>query len=375
MSKRILVTSTDLMMIQFLVPHVIFLSQNGYEVDIACSDVGGRMREVQEALEKTVKGIFVVRLERSPVSVKNLQGYKDMKSVISGKHYDIIWTNEPVMGVVTRLAAKRARKRGTKVLYMTHGFHFFDGAPIQNWIIYYPVEKFMSRFTDLIVTINHEDYERAKKFHVKEVKYIHGIGVNTNRYQNAGITTDIRRELKLPDNSFLLLSVGELHPRKNQEVVIRALAILRDMEAKYIICGKGNLLDKYRKLAEKYGVLDQIYFLGYRKDVLDIYGQVDLFVFPSRREGLGLAGLEAMHYGLPMVTSNTRGPRDYMENGKTGYMCSPEDANAFAKAIKTLKQNEQLREKCGRYNKEGVKPFLLENVKQEVLNLVKEILE
>ena len=371
--KKLLVTSTDLMMIQFLVPHVIHLSQNGYKVDIACSDVGGRMQEVQDALKGAVRKIHVVRLVRSPASAKNLQGYQDMKAIFAQNHYDIVWTNEPVMGVVTRLAANKARKKGTKVLYMTHGFHFFDGAPKANWIVYYPVEKFMSRMTDRIVTINHEDYERAKKFHAKDVRYIHGIGVNTDRLRVSDQKSDIRKELGLPEDSFLLLSVGELHPRKNQEVIIRALGLLHDKQVKYIICGKGDRLADFQKLAKENGTIDQIYFLGYRKDVLDIYGQADLFAFPSRREGLGLAGLEAMYYGLAMVTSNTSGPRDYMENGKTGFLCDPDDPGAFMRAIKRLKDDPELRRQCGLHNTDVVKLFLLEDVKKEVLDTINTI--
>lgn len=368
--KKILVTSTDLMMIQFLVPHVIHLSQNGYQVDIACSDVGGRMQEVRDALKGAVRKIHVVRLVRSPASAKNLQGYRDMKAIFTQNNYDIVWTNEPVMGVVTRLAANKARKKRTKVLYMTHGFHFFDGAPKANWLIYYPVEKFMSRMTDRIVTINHEDYERAKKFHAKDVRYIHGIGVNTDRLRVSDQKSDIRKELGLPEDSFLLLSVGELHPRKNQEVIIRALGLLHDKQVKYIVCGKGDRLADFQKLAKENGTIDQIYFLGYRKDVLDIYGQADLFAFPSRREGLGLAGLEAMYYGLAMVTSNTSGPRDYMENGKTGFLCDPDNPEAFMRAIKRLKEDSELRRQCGLHNTDVVKPFLLENVKEEVFKVI-----
>ena len=156
MNKRILITSTELMMIQFLVPHVIHLSENGYKVDIACSDVGGRIDEVREKLKGYVKNIHVVRLERSPVSPKNLLGYQDMKKVINQEEYDIIWTNEPVMGVVTRLAARKARKKGTKVLYMVHGFHFYKGAPRKYWLMFYPIEKIASHLCDGIITINKE---------------------------------------------------------------------------------------------------------------------------------------------------------------------------------------------------------------------------
>lgn len=371
--KKILITSTDMMMIQFLVPHVIHLSQNSYEVDIACSEVGGRMQEVRDALDGMVNRIHVVRLVRSPASVVNLQGYKDMKTVIAGKHYDIIWTNEPVMGVVTRLAAKKARKTGTKVFYMTHGFHFFDGAPKLNWLIYYPIEKQLSRISDMIVTINHEDYNRAKKFHAKEVRYIHGIGVNTDRLHVEKIHMNIRKELRLPETALLVLSAGELNQNKNHSIVIRALAAINDSSIHYLICGKGALLNQLKELAKELKVEQQIHFLGYRKDVVELCVQADIFVFPSRREGLGLAPLEAMYCGLPLITSNIRGPMDFMKDGTTGFLCDPDDVAAFMMAIKKLQKDVDLRKRCGQHNTEVVKSFLLENVKKEVLNLIDSI--
>ena len=360
------------MMIQFLVPHVIHLAENGYKVEIACSDVGGRMNEVHEKLSAYTEKIHVVRLERSPISPKNILGYSDVKSVIKQGNYDIIWTNEPVMGVVTRLAARRARKRGTKVLYMVHGFHFYKGAPKKYWLAFYPIEKFASRLCDGIITINKEDYERAKTFHSKEVRYIHGIGVDTTRLKPNELQSDIRKEIGVPEDTFLMLSVGELLPRKNQQVIIRALGLLKDKSIHYILCGKGKQLSELQKLAKENQVEDQVHFLGYRKDVLNIYGQTDLLAFPSMREGLGLAGLEAMHCGLPLVTSNTSGPRDYMENGKTGYMFDPYDAKGFAEGIQKLHINAELRKTCGEYNQKAVIPYYVENVKEEVLELIKE---
>lgn len=372
MSKRILITSTELMMIQFLVPHVIHLTENGYEVEIACSDVGGRIDEVREKLQGYAKKIHVVRLERSPVSPRNLLGYQDMKKIINQGNYDIIWTNEPVMGVVTRLAARNARKKGTKVLYMVHGFHFYKGAPKKYWMIFYPIEKLASRLCDGIITINKEDFDRAKTFHAKEVRYIHGIGVDTSRLKPDGAQGDIRKEIGVAENAFLMLSVGELLPRKNQQVIIRALGLLKNKNIHYILCGKGKQLDELQNLARENHVENQVHFLGYRKDVLNIYGQTDLLAFPSMREGLGLAGLEAMHCGLPLVTSNTSGPRDYMENGKTGYMFDPYDANGFAKGIQELYENAELRRTCGKNNQMVVVPYYVDNVKNEVLELIKE---
>lgn len=370
MGKRILITSTDLMMVQFLLPHVTNLSENGYDVEIACSDVGGRMDEIRQKLDGVVKKIHVVRLHRSPVSLDNLNGYKDMKKVIDAGQYDVIWTNEPVMGVVTRLAAKKARKNGTKVLYMVHGFHFFDGAPKLNWMVYYPIEKMMASKADVICTVNREDYKRAQGFNVGRVEYIHGIGINTARLTLGENRNDIRAELGLKEDDFFILSVGELNENKNQKTVIKAIAEIGDRDIHYVLCGKGNQLETLQKLVKELGLEKQVHFLGYRKDAVDICSQADLYVMPSFREGLPVASLEAMYCGLPLITSNIRGLSDVMENGVSGYMNNPDDVHGFAEGIKKLKEEPEKRAQMGIRNKETVKPYCIENTKKEIYEVI-----
>lgn len=367
--KKILITSTDMMMIQFLVPHVRNLSEHGFQVEIACSVVGDRMDDVRGALADTVAAIHTVRLERSPASPRNLSGYRDMKRLLEKNHYDIIWTNEPVMGVVTRLAARKVRKKGTKVVYMCHGFHFYKGASKKNWLIFYPVERIMAHFCDMIVTINREDEARAKSFCTGRVKYIHGIGVNTDRLRKRDERSNIRTELHLAEDDFLVLSVGELNENKNHQVIIHALALLRDDGIHYAICGKGELSEHLQTLAREKKLESNVHFMGYRNDVTDICAQADVFAFPTRREGLGLAALEAMYCGLPVIASNTRGIQDYTVNGKSGFLRDSEDAAGFADAIQILKEDAAFRKRCGAYNMETVEAFCLEQVKDEVLML------
>lgn len=370
MSKRILITSTDLMMIQFLVPHVINLSDNGYEIEIACSNVGGKIEQIKERLKNTVKKIHVVKLARNPFTLRNFNGYKEMKQIINKGDYDIIWTNEPVMGVVTRLAAKLVRKRGTTILYMVHGFHFFTGAPIINWMIYYPVEKMMAKYADIIVTVNHEDYKRAKSMNVKRVEYIHGIGINTDRLSLENNSVDIRKELGLSSEDFLIISVGELNKNKNQKVIIKALAKIKDSSIHYLLCGKGDQLETLKKQTLEAGLEKQVHFLGYRTDVLDICCQADVYVMPSYREGLPVASLEAMYCGRPLLTSNIRGLVDVMEDGVSGYMYSPDDYKGFADGIYKLVADSELRKKMGKRNQQYVKQYCIEETKKEILGII-----
>ncbi len=369
--KKILVTSTDLMMLQFLVPHVVNLRKQGYDVEVACSEVGNRFQEVQSVLgsEKTYK----VRLSRNPLKPSNFKGLKDLKKIINNGEYDLVWTNEPVMGVMTRLASKKARKKGTKVLYMAHGFHFFKGAPKLNWCVYYPIEKLMAKHTDLIVTINTEDFARAKKFNVKDVKYIHGIGINTTRLQSAKDRKNLRKELGIDEKSLIILSVGELNDNKNQETALRAVAKVDDKNLHYVLCGKGDKLEYLKALATKLGVADRTHFLGYRKDVVDICFQSDIFIMPSKREGLGLAALEAMYCGLPVIVAKTRGLVDIVKDGVSGLIYPAEDVVGFSKGIEKLINDIELRKTMGETNKEVVKPFCLENTKNEVLEIIEDL--
>ncbi len=370
MNKRILITSTDLMMIQFLVPHVKNLVENGFEVELVCSNVGGRLDEVRETLGEYVRAIHEVGLVRSPVSAKNMSGYKDMKNVISKGSYDIIWTNEPVMGVATRLAARNARKKGTKVIYMVHGFHFYKGAPLLNWLIFYPIEKLMASQADMIVTVNREDYQRAKRMNVKEIRYIHGIGINTDRLNVSDQQNDIREELGLGKNDFIVLSVGELNKNKNQKVIIQALEKLNDPEIHYLLCGKGDQLENLQNLAKDLMIEKNVHFLGYRRDVVHICSQSNLYVMPSLREGLPVATLEAMYCGLPVVASNIRGLVDVVKNGKSGYLCNPRDVQRFSEMIISIKKDNESRTKMSTYNQDAVKPYCISETKAEVLKIM-----
>lgn len=368
--KRLLLTCTDLMAIQFLVPHVKYLSQHGFSVELACSDVGGRMEDLHKALDG-IAPIHVVRLVRSPFSAENRKGYGDLKKIIDGSRWDVIWTNEPVMGVMTRLAARGARKRGTKVVYMVHGFHFYKGAPLQNWLLYYPVEKYCSHLCDMIVTINEEDYQRAKTFHAGRVEKINGIGLDTRKFAICSVDRAQKRaELGIPDDAFFVVSVGELQHRKNHEVLIRALGQIEVKNIYYGICGRGELLKKLQSLARQLGLQDRVLFFGYRRDVIEILHCADLYAHPSMREGLGIAALEAMASGLPLLTSNVGGIPDYVKNGITGFSYEFDDVSGFAEGLERYYQNIQLRQTMTKNGLHAVKMYDIREVEQVVCRVM-----
>lgn len=353
MKKILLVASVQSHVAQFHRPLVDMLHRHGCEVHVAAHN----NLDVKPGLKLDfVDEIIEIPFVRSVKDKQNIKAYKAIKKVIDNGDYDVVHCNTPIASVLTRLAARDARKRGTKVVYTVHGFQFFKGSSKKDWMIYYPIEKGMARFTDLIFTINREDTARAELFSGPMVVYIPGVGVDTEKFRIAE-RKSIRSELGISADAFVMLTVGELFPRKNQKVLIDAMRELKDFPIHLILCGNGVLLDELQQQCICNGVESRVHFAGYRRDIPSIMKDCDLYLFPSKREGLGLAGIEAMAAGLPIVSSNINGILDYMVEEKTGHMCNPDDANAFAFAILDLYHDPEKRYKIGAFNVEHAKNF------------------
>lgn len=306
---KILYVTTVGMTMNFFKALVGELIKEGHAVDIACNE---DEYKVDDFFRKLGCKVYHIGCVRSPLSKSNLEAVKELKKIVYENHYDIVHCHTPVAGVCTRLACKSFRKNGLKVIYTAHGFHFYQGAPLKNWLVYYPIEKYCSRFTDVLITINQEDYALAKKkMKAKKTEYVPGVGIDVDKFRNTVVDrTAKRKELGIPKNAFLLLSVGELNANKNHQIVIRALAQLNDSNIHYMIAGKGDLHDELIDLANRLGVAEQVHLLGYRNDVAELYKTADVYCLPSIREGLNVSVMEAMASGLPVICSCIRGNTD-----------------------------------------------------------------
>lgn len=315
-----------------------------------------------------------IPFERNPLKPGNVKAYKMLREIIEKEQFDLIYCHTPVGAMLARLAGISARKKGTKVIYMAHGFHFYSGAPLLNWMIYYPAEKFLSRFTDGLITINQEDYRRAQKFHAGKTILIPGVGIDLDKFQKKEPTRqEIRNKLGIPDGKIILMSVGELTKRKNHMVVIDALARLKEYDILYVICGDGPLKAQLRAKAEELGVRDRVKLLGFRKDIAELHKAADIFVFPSLQEGLPVAVMEAMASGLPIVASKIRGNEDLISNNQGGYLVNPTDSEQVAKAIEKMIQNTKKREKMEERNLEIITKYGQETVLQKMDEFFDEI--
>ena len=303
---------------------------------------------------------YDVPFERSPLKKGNLTAYRRVKRIIREGGYDIIHCHTPVGAAVARLAARKARRNGSKVIYTAHGFHFYKGAPWLNWLVYFPVEWLLSPMTDVLITINREDYERAKRLlRAKKVVYIPGVGIDVSRFRGNGEQgAALRRELGIPEDAAVLLSVGDLNKNKNHRAVLDALAGLEDRNLHYVVCGRGPLKEELEAFAREKGLADRVRFVGYRNDIPAFYAMADVFVFPSFREGLSVSVMEAMASGLPIVCSRIRGNTDMVEDGVNGYLMEPGDPDSIVGALRRL-ENREKREEISRNNLEKAEIYSL----------------
>lgn len=341
----------------FHLPFLKSFQDKGYKTYVAASnDTDSRDVNIQYCDE-----YIEIDFKRNPLNPKNLSAYCKLKKVIDSHDFDIIHCHTPVGGLLGRLAARKARKKGTRVFYTAHGFHFYNGAPLKNWLFYYPVEKICSYFTDVLITINHEDYALAKsKFKAKEVCYVPGVGIDISRFENFQVDRNSkRREIGIPEEAVLLFSVGELNENKNHQIVIRALAKINDPKVHYAIAGIGDKNEYLLNFAESLGVSKRFHLLGYRTDVTEIYSVSDIFCFPSFREGLSVSLMEAMACGLPVICSRIRGNTDLIDSGG-GILFDPHSPDECCQAVVDI-LNKDIKQ-MGEVNKEHVQNYSIEKI-------------
>lgn len=372
MKKVLMHASVASMIYKFNMNNIKILEELGYKVEVACNfgkenpishEEINQFKRILD--EKNIK-YYDVCCPRSLFAIKKMYiAYRQLKQVAKEENYNLVHTQSPIGGVVCRLAFRKARKQGTKVIYQAHGFHFYKGAPLINWLLFYPIEKICSYFTDLLITINREDYKLAKnKMNANQVQYVPGVGINLQRFECANVDKRKKKlELNLPEDAIILFSVGELNKNKNHQVVIKALAEVKNEKIHYCIAGKGEEKDTLLQLASSLGLQNNIHLIGFRTDVKELYHISDYFVFPSFREGLSVSLMEAMASGLPCAVSRIRGNVDLIDE-EGGTMFDPGSVSECAVAIQNLLNSNTKVMKKNNMNK--VQEFSINSVAEKM---------
>lgn len=377
MKKALIVTALARFTKSFLTNDIVTLQNMGYEVHCAANihHAGAEcMPEYFKEMNVTFHQIDFS--SNKPLSKETTKSYKEMVELFKAENFDVIHCHTPIAGAIARYAGRKQRKKGSVVIYTTHGFYFHKHSSKKNWMVFHTIEDIMSKYCDAIITINKEDYANAKKMHCKKVFYIPGVGVDTKRFRDAVVDRKSYREtLGIQQNQILVLAVGELSHRKNHQIIIKALAKAQIPQVVFMICGNAitnaNTKKELELLAKQKGV--NLRLMGLRDDIPEICKCADIGVMPSTREGLGLSGIEMLASGLPVIASSVHGIVDYITDGVDGYLCDPFDDVEFATAIKKL-LNPELRKVMTENCYKAAEPFDVSHSRKAMQEIYKELL-
>lgn len=359
------------------------LEELGCKVDVAANFTEGSVYSKEQAdafaieMKSAGREVINVPIPRSMYNIKDMiKTIRILRKHMSIKHYDIIHCQSPIGGVLCRIAAAPYRKEGTKVLYYAHGFHFFKGADLFYWLVFYNIEKLCARITDCLITLNKEDYNRAANNFKTNVCYMKGVGLDLQEIYDVPADRDgVREELGIAKDAKIIVSVSELSRRKNCMTCLQAFAKADRDDAVLLFLGIGEQMDMLREQANMLGISDKVVFAGFRNDVIRIMKSSDVYIFSSKQEGLPVSLMQAMACKLPVLVSRIRGNTDLVENKKQGFMFSYDNVDGYAKGINILLDNPKLSKRMGNANGEVIKDYDKEPVNKMMKQLYIQLLK
>ncbi|MGM9876373.1 MAG: glycosyltransferase family 4 protein [Bacilli bacterium] len=366
MKKVLFTANLDSFFIKFLIPQLKYFKDHGYEVHVASKNQGIDIPYCDKKLD--------VCFTRS-LNLKDIIGsYKKIKSILLENDYELISCHTPFGAAIPRLAVSRIKNFHSKIVYTAHGFHFYKGAPLINWMLYYPMEKYLSKYTTSIITINDEDYSFAKKKMKSKVYKVHGIGISKEKF-DIKMTTEgkkaLKKEVNITNKDFVMIFPGEINNNKNQILLLNTVKILKERIPNLVLLLPGyDLLNgELQEYAKNNNIEDNVRFLGYRKDIPQLLRISNIAVSSSKREGLPINIIESMYVGLPIVATNCRGNRDLIKDGKNGYLVDTYGAEEFADKIYKIYKNKNKADEFIKFNKKEVNKYMLDSVLKEIIRI------
>lgn len=371
MKKKALMVSTIIGFLgTFEINDIRILQNIGYEVHCACNCDISDNKIVVDNLRKAGIIEHHIPFARYPFTMTNIKAYKRLKQLISEEDFDLVHCHTPVGGVLGRMAAKSLQI--PMIIYTAHGFHFFKGCPLKNRIMFYPIEMMMSHCTDILITINNEDFVVAKKkFKAKRTERIHGVGIDIEKFCSvADSGKEKRKELGVSENEIMLLSVGELNRDKNHIEVLEAMRSLAPKGYKYFVAGNGNLKDSYNEFIKTNSLEKSVELLGYRQDISELLQAADIYVFPSLFEGISVALMEAVAAKLPIACSKVRGNVDTVLTPESYF--NTKNADTLVKAIEQIaSMNKEHKQAMVETNYQNLLKYRLSEVQKEMTEIYK----
>ena len=368
MKKVLYVTTVSRTINAFLIPHINMLLDNGYEVHCACSID----KPVDKELQRKGVKIFEVPFSRNPLGIGNIKAFIKLEELQRINNYDIVHVHTPIAAIYGRLL--KLSFPNLRTIYTAHGYHFLKGGSKLGWILYYPIEKIMAKFTDVIININKEDYEITKeKLRPKKCYLLNGVGLDLREYKKLSSKEiqEKRKEFGLNDKDFVVLMIAEINKNKNHIQLINAMDILKDKypNIKVLCIGDGTLKESVEKQINLKNLQNSIFMLGYRFDVNKLINISDIGILLSYREGLPRNIMEFMACGRKVIATDIRGCRDLVCNDNVGTLVKVGDYEETARAIEKY---YILNDKSFEVSEE-IKKYDINNVNIELLKIYEDI--
>lgn len=379
MKKILYVTTVSSTVNAFLVPHIEMLIKEGYQVDCAFSI----NRSLDNSLVELGVNQYEIPFSRNPLSIGNFKAFKELIKIQKENQYGIVHVHTPIASIFGRLLKVKFPK--LKTIYTAHGYHFLKGGSKAGWLLYYPIEKVMAKFTDVTININSEDYEITKsKLKPKKSYLVKGVGLDLNSYKTLSYEEQKRKkqELNIKDEDFVVIMIAELNENKNQIQLIKAIELLKEdcPRLKVMFVGEGDKLNELKQEALARGVRDKVLFLGFRNDVNELINISDIGTLLSYREGLPRNIMELMANGKKVIATDIRGCRDLVCNENVGQLVKVGDFQATARAIKEYYyMKEIMLEVAATYESSDeeivreIEPYDVVNVNKELMGIYKSL--
>lgn len=368
MKKVLYVTTVSRTINAFLIPHINMLLDNGYEVHCACSID----KPVDKELQRRGVKIFEVPFSRNPLGIGNIKAFIKLEELQRINDYDIVHVHTPIAAIYGRLL--KLNFPSLRIIYTAHGYHFLKGGSKLGWILYYPIEKIMAKFTDVTININKEDYEITKeKLKPKKCYLLNGVGLDLDKYKKLSSKEiqEKRKEFGLKDKDFVVLMIAEINKNKNHIQLINAMDILKDKypNIKVLCIGDGTLKESLEKQIILRNLQNNIFMLGYRLDVNKLINISDIGILLSRREGLPRNIMEFMACGRKVIATDIRGCRDLICDETIGTLVNVDDYESTAKAIEKY---YILNDKSFEVSKE-IRKYDIESINSELLKIYEDV--
>lgn len=362
-NKILYVTNITRTVNTFFIPHMNMLVDEGYNVDCACK-IDGEIKLDKKNINKKIN-FYNVPFTRNPLNFKNIIAFLKLYSLQKKNKYDFIHVHTPIAAVYTRLLKRFFPS--IKMIYTAHGYHFYKNSSKLSWIIYYNIEKYLSKYTDVLITINNEDYEISKNFKCNKLIKMHGVGVDFSEFKciNENEKIKIRKSIGLEEDDFVIIMVGEHNKNKNQIQLIRTIRSIQDSypKIKAIFIGDGELIEK-NKLYIKKNNVKNANILGFRKDVSELINISDILCSLSYREGLPKNIIEGLACGKVIIASNIRGNNELVEDGENGYLVNGD--NLKEKIVDLYNLDKMYFKKMEEKSKEFSRKYDINNILEEL---------